>query len=94
MADTALFKTVLCPVDFSDHSRQALAYAALPASRSKGHLVVIFAEDSMVMTRRGQGRWGPRQGSISYQVLCKANTPVLALPSDTTWMRRVVRRRV
>ncbi|HKY19871.1 MAG TPA: universal stress protein [Vicinamibacterales bacterium] len=48
----------------------------------------------VVMTRRrGQGLWGPRQGSISYQVLCKANTPILALPSDTAWMRRVVRRR-
>jgi nucleotide-binding universal stress UspA family protein len=49
----------------------------------------------VVMTRRrGQGLFGPRQGSISYQVLCKANTPVLALPSDKAWMRRVVRRRV
>jgi nucleotide-binding universal stress UspA family protein len=49
----------------------------------------------VVMTRRrGQGLFGPRQGSISYQVLCKANTPVLALPSDKRWMRRVVRRRV
>ena len=49
----------------------------------------------VVMTRRrGQGLWGPRQGSISYQVLCKANTPVLALPSDTAWMRRVIRKRV
>jgi nucleotide-binding universal stress UspA family protein len=48
----------------------------------------------VVMTRRrGQGLWGPRQGSISYQVLCKANTPVLALPSNTAWMRRVIRRR-
>jgi len=48
----------------------------------------------VVMTRRrGQGLWGPRQGSISYQVLCKANTPILALPSDTAWLRRVVRRR-
>lgn len=48
----------------------------------------------VVMTRRrGQGLWGPRQGSISYQVLCKANTPVLALPSDTAWLRRVIRRR-
>jgi nucleotide-binding universal stress UspA family protein len=48
----------------------------------------------VVMTRRrGQGLFGPRQGSISYEVLCKANTPVLALPSDRAWMRRVVRRR-
>lgn len=48
----------------------------------------------VVMTRRrGQGLFGPRQGSISYQVLRKANTPVLALPSDKAWMRRVLRRR-
>ena len=47
----------------------------------------------VVMTRRrGQGLFGPRQGSISYQVLIKANTPVLALPSDKAWMRRVARR--
>jgi nucleotide-binding universal stress UspA family protein len=48
----------------------------------------------VVMTRRrGQGLFGPRQGSISYQVLVKARTPVLALPSNKTWMRRVIRRR-
>jgi nucleotide-binding universal stress UspA family protein len=48
----------------------------------------------VVMTRRpGQGLFGPRQGSISYEVLRKAITPVLALPSDKAWMRRVVRRR-
>ncbi len=46
----------------------------------------------VVMTRRrGQGLFGPQQGSISYQVLCKANTPVLALPSDKAWVRRVAR---
>jgi nucleotide-binding universal stress UspA family protein len=48
--DGRLFKTVLCPVDFSDHSRQALAYAALLASRSKGRLVVIFVEDALLAT--------------------------------------------
>jgi len=47
----------------------------------------------VVLTRRkGQGLFGPRQGSISYQVLCKSNTPVLALPSGNKWMRQVVRR--
>jgi nucleotide-binding universal stress UspA family protein len=35
MAKTKLFRTILCPVDFSDHSRQALAYAALLTSRLK-----------------------------------------------------------
>jgi nucleotide-binding universal stress UspA family protein len=48
----------------------------------------------VVMTRRrGQGLFGPRQGSISYEVLCRANTPVLALPGDKAWMRRVIRRK-
>lgn len=43
----------------------------------------------VVMTRRrGQGLLGPRQGSISYQVLIDARTPVLALPSDKQWLRR------
>lgn len=49
MSDTTLFKTVLCPVDFSEHSRQALAYAALLASRGKGRLVVIFVEDPLLV---------------------------------------------
>jgi nucleotide-binding universal stress UspA family protein len=48
----------------------------------------------VVMTRRkGQGLLGPRQGSISYQVLLRAKTPVLALPSDKAWMRRAIRLR-
>ena len=43
----------------------------------------------VIMTRRrGQGLFGPRQGSISYQVLCNAKTPVLALPSNDKWIRR------
>ena len=43
----------------------------------------------VIMTRRrGQGLFGPRQGSISYQVLCNAKTPVLALPSNSKWIRR------
>ena len=49
----------------------------------------------VVMTRRrAQGLFGPRQGSISYQLLCNANTPVLALPSDKAWMRRIAKRRI
>jgi nucleotide-binding universal stress UspA family protein len=48
MADRTLFKTILCPVDFSEHSRQALAYAALLTARRKGHLVVIFVEDPLL----------------------------------------------
>jgi nucleotide-binding universal stress UspA family protein len=48
MADNRLFQTILCPVDFSDHSRQALAYASLLASRGEGRLIVIFVEDPLL----------------------------------------------
>src|SRR5688500_8152474 len=48
MPAAELFKTILCPIDFSDHSRQALAYAALLASRTRGRLVVIFVEDPLL----------------------------------------------
>ena len=42
----------------------------------------------VIMTRRpGRGLFGPKQGSISYQVLAHSNTPVLALPSDKKWLR-------
>ena len=34
MPKSQLFRTILCPVDFSEHSRQALAYAAALASRN------------------------------------------------------------
>ncbi len=50
--------------------------------------------DLVVMTRRkGQGLFGPRQGAISYQVICSTKTPVLALPSDKKWIRRAVSRK-
>ena len=47
MADEKLFRTILCPVDFSEHSRQALSYAALLA-RNGGRLIVIYVEDALL----------------------------------------------
>jgi nucleotide-binding universal stress UspA family protein len=67
-----------------ESGKPAEAIASL-ASRTRVGLVIMTR-------RRGQGLFGPRQGSISYEVLCRANTPVLALPSDTKWIRKVVRR--
>jgi nucleotide-binding universal stress UspA family protein len=49
MTDHGLFETILCPVDFSDNSREALAYAGLLTSRSKGRLIVIFVEDPLLV---------------------------------------------
>jgi nucleotide-binding universal stress UspA family protein len=64
--------------------KPAEAIAAM-ASKSRIGLVIMTR-------RRGQGLFGPRQGSISYEVLWRSKTPVMALPSDTNWIRKVVRR--
>jgi nucleotide-binding universal stress UspA family protein len=53
MPETKLFHTILCPIDFSEHSRQALAYAAGLASRNTAHLIVIFVEDPLLAAAAG-----------------------------------------
>ena len=45
---TQSFRTILCPVDFSEHSRHALRYAAWLAARSRGRIIAIFVEDPML----------------------------------------------
>ena len=45
---TSFFRTILCPVDFSEHSRHALRYAALLAARYRSRLVAMFIEDPML----------------------------------------------
>ena len=48
MAAKKFFRTIVCPVDFSEHSRQALRYAALLVARNKGRLVVVFVQHPML----------------------------------------------
>lgn len=43
-----LFRDVLCPVDFSRHSRKALRYAAALTASTRGHLTVLFVEDPLL----------------------------------------------
>lgn len=43
------FSSVLCPIDFSEHSRLALRYAALLARRSHGRLTVFFVNDPLLV---------------------------------------------
>jgi nucleotide-binding universal stress UspA family protein len=43
-----LFRTILCPVDFSGHSRRALQYAALLARRNEGRIIALFVEDPLL----------------------------------------------
>lgn len=43
------FASVLCPVDFSDHSRLALQYAAAIAQRGGGRLATLFVNDPLLV---------------------------------------------
>ena len=76
--------------------RWAVTSVRVEAGKPADKIAAIAAHSRVglvIMTRRkGQGLFGPRQGSISYQVLQKSNTPVLALPSDSKWTRKVARR--
>jgi nucleotide-binding universal stress UspA family protein len=44
-----LFRSILCPVDFSSHARLALQYADLVASRSGGQLTALFVSDPLLV---------------------------------------------
>jgi len=43
------FRSVLCPIDFSEHSRLALRYAEAVARRGEGALTVTFANDPLLV---------------------------------------------
>ena len=48
MTRLELFRNILCPVDFSEHSRHALQYAALLACRTDARLTAVFVEDPLL----------------------------------------------
>jgi nucleotide-binding universal stress UspA family protein len=43
------FRSILCPIDFSDHSRLALQYAVAVALRGKAVLRVIYVNDPLLV---------------------------------------------
>lgn len=43
------FRSVLCPVDFSEHSRRALRYAEAMAVRGSGSVTVSYANDPLLV---------------------------------------------
>ena len=43
------FRSIVCPVDFSDHSRLALKYAEAIALRANSSLTVVFANDPLLV---------------------------------------------
>jgi nucleotide-binding universal stress UspA family protein len=49
VAARGLFRSILCPVDFSGHSRAALQHAAAVAARSGGQLTALFVSDPLLV---------------------------------------------
>lgn len=43
-----MFTSILCPVDFSEHSKRALATAVDLAALTRGHLVVVTVVDGLL----------------------------------------------
>lgn len=43
------FRSILCPVDFSPHSRDALRYAVVTAERVGGAVTVMFVDDPLLL---------------------------------------------
>ena len=56
-----LFRSILCAVDFSVHSRQALQYAAAVAKRFRGRVTVLFVNDPLLLAAARQAYGDERQ---------------------------------
>lgn len=55
------FRSILCPVDFSTHSRDAVQYAVGAARRLGGRVTVMFVNDPLLLAAAGGGAKGRRQ---------------------------------
>jgi nucleotide-binding universal stress UspA family protein len=55
------FKSILCPVDFSTHSRDALRHAVATARRFSGRVTVMFVSDPLLLAAASGSARGRRQ---------------------------------
>jgi nucleotide-binding universal stress UspA family protein len=55
------FRSILCPVDFSTHSRAALRHAVATAERFGGRVTVMFVSDPMLLAAASRTSKGRRQ---------------------------------
>jgi nucleotide-binding universal stress UspA family protein len=56
-----IFRSILCPVDFSAESRKALLYATAVARRFDGRVTVMFVNDPLLLAAAGAAYRGRRQ---------------------------------
>jgi nucleotide-binding universal stress UspA family protein len=66
-----LFRSVLCPVDFSDHSRLTLRYAATVARRAGGKLQVLFVNDPLLVAAAAAAYNRQELGAASMEELSR-----------------------
>lgn len=64
-----LFQSILCPVDFSTHSRVALQHAVAISRQTGGHLTAMYADDPMLAAAAAAG--------YNHQLLTKRTTSEL-----------------
>lgn len=55
------FRSILCPVDFSTHSRDALQHAVETARRFGGRVTVMFVNDPLLLITASRSSGGRRQ---------------------------------
>jgi nucleotide-binding universal stress UspA family protein len=55
------FKSILCPVDFSSHSRDALRYASAVALRCDGRVTAMFVSDPLLNAAAAAAAYDRRQ---------------------------------
>jgi nucleotide-binding universal stress UspA family protein len=55
------FRSILCPVDFSTHSRAALRHAVATADRFGGRVTVLFVNDPILLAASSRSSKGRRQ---------------------------------
>jgi nucleotide-binding universal stress UspA family protein len=56
-----IFRSILCPVDFSTHSRAALRHAVATADRFGGRVTAIFVNDPILLAAASRTSKGRRQ---------------------------------
>jgi nucleotide-binding universal stress UspA family protein len=78
-----VFKSILCPVDFSEHSERALGYAIELAALTRAHLTIMTAVDPFLdaaSTAAGHGETLTRQtqdeiGQLLSRISSSRRTP-------------------
>ncbi len=55
------FKSILCPIDFSTHSRDAIRHAAATARQSDARLTILFVNDQLLLMAGSRSSGGRRQ---------------------------------